>query len=195
MKTAWLFLSLLLATGALSAQNKLTVEVGRPGVAISPTPYGIFFEDINHAADGGLYAELIRNRSFEDAATDENSLAEPSKVVPVTSSLGTVNSSFSQTFKANSVTILQLKVTPNSIGGNRSERHVMTITPNPVGSSFEINESGFYAVEIFDMLGKSVLRRSLEKNESVDVSRLESGMYVVKASSSNGSTSTPLLKL
>ena len=159
MKTAWLFLSLLLATGALSAQNKLTVEVGRPGVAISPTPYGIFFEDINHAADGGLYAELIRNRSFEDAATDENSLAEPSKVVPVTSSLGTVNSSFSQTFKANSVTILQLKVTPNSIGGNRSERHVMTITPNPVGSSFEINESGFYAVEIFDMLGKSLFEK------------------------------------
>ena len=28
--------------------------------------YGIFYEDINHAADGGIYAELIRNRSFED---------------------------------------------------------------------------------------------------------------------------------
>ncbi|HNR80793.1 MAG TPA: alpha-N-arabinofuranosidase, partial [Mesotoga infera] len=32
---------------------------------ISPILYGIFFEDINHAVDGGLYAELVRNRSFE----------------------------------------------------------------------------------------------------------------------------------
>src|SRR5690606_38407093 len=32
---------------------------------IQPTMYGIFFEDINFAADGGLYAELVKNRSFE----------------------------------------------------------------------------------------------------------------------------------
>ena len=36
------------------------------GARIDSLHYGIFFEDINHAADGGLYAELIRNRSFED---------------------------------------------------------------------------------------------------------------------------------
>ena len=33
---------------------------------VSPLLYGIFFEDINQAGDGGLYAELVRNRSFED---------------------------------------------------------------------------------------------------------------------------------
>lgn len=33
--------------------------------------HGIFFEDINHAGDGDLYAELIRNRSFEDVSTPE----------------------------------------------------------------------------------------------------------------------------
>ena len=32
--------------------------------------YGVFYEDINYAADGGLYAELVRNRSFEFAPTD-----------------------------------------------------------------------------------------------------------------------------
>lgn len=36
------------------------------GAKIDSLHYGIFFEDINHAADGGLYAELVRNRSFED---------------------------------------------------------------------------------------------------------------------------------
>ena len=35
------------------------------GAKIQPTMYGIFFEDINFGADGGLYAEMIENRSFE----------------------------------------------------------------------------------------------------------------------------------
>ena len=35
------------------------------GVPISPELIGLFFEDINFAADGGLYAEMIENRSFE----------------------------------------------------------------------------------------------------------------------------------
>lgn len=44
----------------------IEIDAAQRGPMISPTHYGIFFEDINHAADGGLYAELIRNRSFED---------------------------------------------------------------------------------------------------------------------------------
>lgn len=40
-------------------------ELGKP---ISPLLYGIFFEEINHAGDGGIYAELVRNRSFENDA-------------------------------------------------------------------------------------------------------------------------------
>lgn len=46
---------------------KLTIHADRPGPKVSPTLYGIFFEEINCAGDGGLYAELVRNRSFEDA--------------------------------------------------------------------------------------------------------------------------------
>ena len=47
----------------------LTVLCDKPGITISPMLYGIFFEEINCAGDGGLYAELIRNRSFEEADT------------------------------------------------------------------------------------------------------------------------------
>ncbi len=47
------------------ATARLTIDVARPGPAISPTMHGLFFEDINYAADGGLYAELVQNRSFE----------------------------------------------------------------------------------------------------------------------------------
>ena len=44
---------------------KLTVDTDKPLFEIQPTMWGLFFEDINFAADGGLYAELVKNRSFE----------------------------------------------------------------------------------------------------------------------------------
>lgn len=51
-----------------SAQVSVSIDAGQPGARVPDDLYGIFFEDINHAADGGLYAELIGNRSFEDDA-------------------------------------------------------------------------------------------------------------------------------
>jgi alpha-L-arabinofuranosidase len=66
-----LFAFFLLFTIELSAQPRFVLDISKKGVEISPSHYGVFFEDINHAADGGIYAELIRNRSFEDAATPE----------------------------------------------------------------------------------------------------------------------------
>lgn len=45
--------------------DALVIRADKPGAEIQPTMYGIFFEDINYAADGGLYAELVQNRSFE----------------------------------------------------------------------------------------------------------------------------------
>lgn len=45
--------------------RQLVVDVSESLAKIQPTMYGIFFEDINFAADGGLYAELVKNRSFE----------------------------------------------------------------------------------------------------------------------------------
>jgi alpha-L-arabinofuranosidase len=43
----------------------ILVNVDKPESEIKPTMWGIFFEDINFAADGGIYAELVKNRSFE----------------------------------------------------------------------------------------------------------------------------------
>ncbi len=44
---------------------RITVDTAHPGHAVSPLLHGVFFEDINYGADGGLYAELVQNRSFE----------------------------------------------------------------------------------------------------------------------------------
>lgn len=56
----------VMAFSPASAQTrKLTVEASKPGAVVQPTMYGIFFEDINFGADGGLYAEMVENRNFE----------------------------------------------------------------------------------------------------------------------------------
>ena len=45
---------------------KLTLDLTKPGATVSPLLYGLMTEEINHSYDGGLYAELIRNRIFKD---------------------------------------------------------------------------------------------------------------------------------
>src|SRR6187402_1564389 len=57
----------LLLNGLYANAQKTTLEVNtsKTITKIQPTMYGIFFEDINFAADGGLYAEMVKNRSFE----------------------------------------------------------------------------------------------------------------------------------
>ncbi|MFF9896278.1 alpha-L-arabinofuranosidase C-terminal domain-containing protein [Streptomyces longispororuber] len=55
------------------ADHTLDIDPARTGAKIDDSMYGVFFEDINRAADGGLYAELVQNRSFEYAAADHPS--------------------------------------------------------------------------------------------------------------------------
>lgn len=77
MKRIVCFLSALLANVCVvNAQVVIDVDALQSGPAISPDHYGLFYEDINHAADGGLYAELIRNRSFEDNTMRQDDLSK-----------------------------------------------------------------------------------------------------------------------
>jgi alpha-N-arabinofuranosidase len=58
-------------TRAMAAQQQpptLTIEAGQPAGKVSPMHYGLMTEELNHAYDGGLYAELVRNRAFLDNA-------------------------------------------------------------------------------------------------------------------------------
>lgn len=59
------FLSLLAPDTA-----QLTISSEKPRVPVSKSLYGVFFEEINHAGDGGLLAEMLRNRGFESGTTD-----------------------------------------------------------------------------------------------------------------------------
>jgi alpha-L-arabinofuranosidase len=57
--------TMMVAAGMSAQTHTLDVNTTKVGGPIPSTMYGIFFEDINYAADGGLYAELVKNRSFE----------------------------------------------------------------------------------------------------------------------------------
>lgn len=60
-----------LAAGESLTSFHLEVDLATPAKPISPDLFGVFFEDLNFAADGGLYAELVQNRSFEYDATEQ----------------------------------------------------------------------------------------------------------------------------
>ena len=83
MSPRHVLLSAMLAAGLLVAvpgsgaaaetDYTLKVDATKKGASIDDSMYGVFFEDINRAADGGLYAELVQNRSFEYDPADNAS--------------------------------------------------------------------------------------------------------------------------
>ncbi|MGB8353726.1 MAG: hypothetical protein WCD79_07565, partial [Chthoniobacteraceae bacterium] len=79
MKTVIFAFFLLVLSHGSSADDApggadITVRMDGPVKKISPDLVGIFFEDLSYAADGGLYAELVQNRSFEYQATEQPTL-------------------------------------------------------------------------------------------------------------------------
>ena len=66
----WAAIAAITAAVTLPAAGVTVTVRANQGKAISPDLFGIFFEDINYSADGGLYAELVQNRSFEYTAAD-----------------------------------------------------------------------------------------------------------------------------
>ena len=68
LKTGFLLLGLcgFITNDASAQKTKLTLDLTKPGATVSPMLYGLMTEEINHSYDGGLYAELIRNRVFKD---------------------------------------------------------------------------------------------------------------------------------
>ena len=60
-------------------KEEIVINLQERGATISPSMYGVFFEEINHAGDGGLYAELVQNRSFEEKEMPAGFHAEGNK--------------------------------------------------------------------------------------------------------------------
>ena len=69
-------------TGGQQLQGSIRIDASKPGARIPANLYGIFYEEISHAGDGGLYAELVQNRGFEDANLPPACVRENGFVVP-----------------------------------------------------------------------------------------------------------------
>lgn len=64
------------------SQEEIIINLQERGADIASSMYGVFFEEINHAGDGGLYAELVQNRSFEEKEMPAGFRAEGNKLLP-----------------------------------------------------------------------------------------------------------------
>ncbi len=75
--------ALILSTTLVAAEPLGTIHVdgGADGVVVSPQMYGLFFEEINHSGDGGLYAELVRNRGLEDTQVPQGMKVENGRLI------------------------------------------------------------------------------------------------------------------
>ena len=69
MKISIILCFSLLAFTGFAADPKFTVDASHSAGNVSPRLYGLMTEEINHSYDGGLYAELIQNRAFQDDAS------------------------------------------------------------------------------------------------------------------------------
>lgn len=80
--------ALLLVSGGCTSDEEpeatIRIDLARRGADIPASMYGIFFEEINHAGDGGLYAELIQNRGFEDSSVPEGYTVKGDRIFPPT---------------------------------------------------------------------------------------------------------------
>ena len=72
----------LLLAACSQPQAEITIDVAQHGADIPSSMYGIFFEEINHAGDGGLYAELVQNRGFEATSVPEGYRVKDGKLYP-----------------------------------------------------------------------------------------------------------------
>src|ERR1051326_2826148 len=155
-----LFAPLLVCLSSFSlsaAPASITVDCSHPGHAISPTLYGIFFEDINCSADGGLYAEMVRNRNFEDSDKPQHWSTQSSGAAAVAI---TIDSSRPESSK----NLRSLRVQVANLGGSRAG----VVNDGFWGMSFtkgEVYELSFWARGAKDFKGP--LLASLESSSGI----------------------------
>ena len=109
IKCAWGLVTFF-GLNVLSAAT-LNINLNQPGASLNPRMWGVFFEDINFGADGGLYAELVKNRSFE--------FPQPLmgwKTIGPTNNQGNFTVSDQSPLNSNNTHFLSITVDPKSTG-------------------------------------------------------------------------------
>ncbi|MCQ2096072.1 MAG: family 43 glycosylhydrolase [Bacteroidaceae bacterium] len=85
MKNLLLSVFLMAGLPVMAQETPINIDLSKKGNVISQSLYGIFFEEINHAGDGGLYAELVQNRGFEEHVLPSSMKYENGRAVAIDS--------------------------------------------------------------------------------------------------------------
>lgn len=162
MKSILHFFFIFLLPLISNAQYKASIEIdaSKPGAAVLPALHGVFFEEISHGGEGGLYAELIQNRGFEESVLPHGTTLIDGFIVPDKGPMYNVPGSDSSDWKlewpykckwpawsllkADNGMQLQLV---NEMPLNDATPHSLKINVNKVGSNGLANE-GFWGINI-----------------------------------------------
>lgn len=126
------------------APNNFTVDVSETVAPIQPTMYGVFFEDINFAADGGIYAEMVKNRSFEfdeplmgwvEPNTDRHSLNEKSGKAKAVKSGDEPNNHFARIEVKNASGYELINEGFRGMGVKEGAKYNLTVEARPQGGN------------------------------------------------------------
>lgn len=188
MKYKLLIIFIGLSSYVCMKAQDINIFADKKGTDISSSLYGIFFEEINHSGDGGLYAELVQNRSFEDTekypgwyvekgklyvrpvehhlthVTEERGFAWPESAIP-----GWKLSTFDKTYADMVITKEQPKfnTTPNNL----------KLTIHKQGKAVSLINSGFWGMGIHKdetYLLRTIIRASQDYNGTVTAHLLSS---------------------
>jgi len=163
MKTTLQYLKslfLLLSVQQLMAQEPiLEIDASNYQAEIAPTMYGIFFEDINFAADGGLYAELVKNRSFEFTLPKMGWL-EPNSDRHSYNSESGISMVVQQSLKATNTNFLRVQVT--------NAKGYELINEGFRGMGIKKNESYDFSISCANPLGiTKIIAEIIDENKKV----------------------------
>jgi len=129
MKNAVVLVSAMLLSINLNGQVFFEVDASRQGMAMSQELIGAFFEDINYGADGGLYAELIQNRSFEYYTVPGYVTLQPLTAWSLTGTNGSM-------------------VIGNTNPLNENNTHYLNLTLGDAGTETGIKNTGFDGIPV-----------------------------------------------
>src|SRR5271157_2357889 len=147
-----------LTSMAWSQSATVSIQANQPGAVVSSNLFGIFFEEINFAGEGGIYAEMVRNRSFYDAAN-----ADYWTLVTQGTAAGTMSVDPTRLLNTNIVNSLKLTMQSGagSVGAGNSGFWGMSFQ---AGATYDLN---FYAAGAKGFSGPITARL-----ESADGSRV-----------------------
>jgi alpha-L-arabinofuranosidase len=148
----------------------------------------------------GASVNLLSGKATVLSSTDplsENTLTNKTYVAPVETTLSSLSKAFNYTFKANSVTVLQLNTSSlSALPTLKKKGSELSVFPNPAHDCLYVSGlvGGNATLEIHNLIGQSILKTNISTDSKINISELKSGIYTVDLMNGSRVVSTKLIK-